>query len=85
VDIESIKRLLWNEWDPCGVNGNDMLRDEYDSYAPQVFRLAREGASVDMIAACLDKIAVERMGLPANPARSYAVAAKALALFRPPS
>ena len=33
----------FGEWDPIGVNGNELCRDEYDSYAPTVVQLLLTG------------------------------------------
>ncbi len=86
-DLERIKRLLWEEWDPIGVNNMDEAwpDDEYDSYAPQVLKMARLGVSVETNAAYLKEVEGERMGLQANPARNHSVAAKARALLGHPT
>lgn len=80
-DLERMKRFLWDEWDPIALKGYGPT-DEYDRYAPQVLRMVLNGASAEAIAAHLDEIAVEQIALRANPTHSFAVAVKALALFR---
>ena len=40
----SLRKILWEKWDPIGVYEPDVeWDDEYDSYAPHIFRLAIEG------------------------------------------
>ena len=37
---KSIDEILWNDWDPIGVNDfGDDARDEYYGYLPQVYQL----------------------------------------------
>lgn len=85
-DLDRVKLLLWTDWDPIGINDIDGApQNEYNSYAPELFRIAREGASVEAIAAYLDKIEVEWMRVSPNTARNHAVAVKVRALFRHPA
>ena len=37
--VESIRKVLFEDWDPVGVNCNENLRDEYDDYIPGVYRI----------------------------------------------
>jgi hypothetical protein len=30
--ISVVREILVKDWDPCGVGGNDALKDEYDGY-----------------------------------------------------
>jgi hypothetical protein len=60
---DEIRRILWEEWDPIGVNSNDHLRDEYDGYADQIYALLKLGGQKDEIAEYLRWAAVENMGL----------------------
>jgi hypothetical protein len=41
-ELEAIKRLLWEDWDPIGVNGFGP-NDEYDNYAFRIFVMLKEG------------------------------------------
>lgn len=69
-DKELFKRcgeVLHYIWDPIGVAGVPQARDEYDSYVPQVFGRVRDRASPEEIAAHLNRIEVEEMGLRATP------------------
>lgn len=61
-----IDKILWEDWDPIGVNNYKSARDEYQSYLPQVFRLAAEDAEVSKIAESLNLIVTDSIGLQSN-------------------
>ena len=61
-----VSEVLHYTWDPIGVRGEPNARDEYDSYVPEVCLLLQGGATAEQIAAHLDRIATERMGLNLN-------------------
>ena len=66
----AVDTVLWEVWDPIGVNYAPEARDEYTSYAPEVAGLLRSGASDDEIRSHLATIILERMGLAwVNPER----------------
>jgi hypothetical protein len=58
-ELEAIKRLLWEDWDPIGLNGFGS-DDEYDSYAFRVFAMLNEGKEASEIAEFLRWAAVEK-------------------------
>lgn len=60
---ELIDNLLWEEWDPIGVNDNPNIRDEYQSYTPQIFSLILKGGTIEDIAQKLLSIETEWIGL----------------------
>jgi hypothetical protein len=67
IFFEKVKELLWEVWDPIGVNdGENDWNDEYDSYAPHVFRLAIEGKDAMRIAQSLSLSISQNMGLTPN-------------------
>lgn len=39
--LEAVRRILWEDWDPIGVNDHPGAIDEYDSYAPFTFYISR--------------------------------------------
>jgi len=41
----TIRRMLWTDWDPIGINQFSGTADEYDSYVPALVELVRKGAS----------------------------------------
>ena len=63
---EVIDQILWRDWDPIGVNDNDEVRDEYQSYTPQIFSLTIQGADKIKIAEHLYKIETINMGITGN-------------------
>ncbi len=64
---EKIQRILWEKWDPIGVYEEDSeWDDEYDSYAPHIFRLVIEGNDHIRIAASLTSTINQNIGLSAS-------------------
>ncbi len=53
-------------WDPIGVAGAPGARDEYESYLLEVFHLVMKAASIDEIAAHLNAIVAEQMGITSD-------------------
>ncbi len=64
--FKRIDEILWGDWDPIGVNYNENIRNEYQSYVPQAFRLAHDDSEVSEIALYLNRIVTEKMGLQSN-------------------
>jgi hypothetical protein len=62
-ELEQLKRLLWEDWDPIGISGPDWPDDEYDSYAITIFGMLHRGADRDEIVAYLRWAEGENMGL----------------------
>jgi hypothetical protein len=60
---QEIDRVLWQVWDPIGVNRTPNARGEYAMYVNSVFVLLNSGASDESIAEHLVRIATDRMGL----------------------
>ena len=46
---QSIRNILFLDWDPIGVNYNKNVEDEYDHYIAQVYRLLINKASASRI------------------------------------
>lgn len=57
----AIDLILWNDWDPIGIN-DFAPRDEYQSYVPEIFGLVKAKASREEIANRLFKLETENMG-----------------------
>ena len=53
--LKQIDEILWKDWDPIGVNDCEDARDEYSSYALQVFGLKMHNAGKQIIAEKLYK------------------------------
>ena len=63
---KEIDEILWNVWDPIGVNNADAARDEYHGYISGIFRLLEDGAAEEQIAKHLHQIETESMGLTSD-------------------
>ena len=61
-----IGKVLWENWDPIGINDYTDASDEYDSYTPIIFQMANQQADQETIADKLYQIERERMGLFGN-------------------
>lgn len=59
---KSVDEILWNEWDPIGVN-DVAPRDEYQSYVPEIFSLLIQNRTDKEIADRLYKIETETIGV----------------------
>ncbi|HKC69577.1 MAG TPA: hypothetical protein VKG26_15175 [Bacteroidia bacterium] len=60
---KAIDEILWNDWDPIGVNNFKEARDEYYGYVPAIFGLKIGGANKETIAEKLHEIETYRMGI----------------------
>jgi hypothetical protein len=78
-ELAALKALLWEAWDPIGVNDNPDAFGEYDSYAPQIQAMLERGADADEIARHLSWIVTDYIGLSADDQHSLAIARKAVA------
>jgi hypothetical protein len=38
----AVQEVLFREWDPIGINDDDLCRNEYDAYASTICRWLRE-------------------------------------------
>ncbi|MEP7344509.1 MAG: hypothetical protein ABI877_04555 [Gemmatimonadaceae bacterium] len=61
-------------WDPIGVSGEPMARDEYDSYLPQVFAMLLEAKDRESLSGYLTQVEEERMGLKPSAKKAEEVA-----------
>ncbi|MBF0694886.1 MAG: hypothetical protein IR153_07510 [Flavobacterium sp.] len=59
---EAVDLILWNDWDPIGVN-DIAPRDEYQSYTPTIFKLKTCGADRETIAKTLHEIETVTIGV----------------------
>jgi hypothetical protein len=81
--IEELRRrvdeILYYIWDPIGVAAEPSTRDEYERYVAGLISLLETNADSKEIAAYLDDIAKNRMGLQTNDKHSLGVARLVLA------
>jgi hypothetical protein len=67
VLYKAIDEILWKDWDPIGVQwAKEAARDEYHSYLPKVFEIAKSDKSRQEISDYLLNIETEYMGLSGN-------------------
>ena len=61
-----INEIMYYKWDPLHVSNSNWARYEYDSYVPEVFRLAVESTSYHPISEYLTHVATEIMSMTEN-------------------
>ena len=77
--IQKVEHVLWNDWDPIGVNTCDEYSapdDEYNMYAPHIAGLLIKDVEVDKIAKALGEITKSDMGLMLAPSHDLETAKK---------
>jgi hypothetical protein len=82
---QEIGRVLWEVWDPIGVNTYPEARDEYDNYVNDIFMLLVGGSSDEAIGKHLLQIASETMGLAYPTLEHMMPAVQALRAIRIPT
>jgi hypothetical protein len=87
ADIRLVEAIL-RRWDPIGVEpGTVAPPDEYDDYAPHIVSMVKSGCTVEELAAHLEHLGFETMGLglsnDLSRAHSLKFAAEILANLRP--
>jgi hypothetical protein len=77
-DLESsVKKVLWRNWDPIGVNDLPEAYGEYDSYAAGITALLRKGVTEAELRKYLGAIARDLMGIGDEPAATAGASALA--------
>jgi len=61
--INKVEAILWDTWDPIGVNDEPNAFGEYDSYAPKILEMVQAGASKEDLYMHLLSIEEGMMGL----------------------
>lgn len=61
--LERLQQLLWEEWDPIGVNDMEDAMGEYDSYASTLVDMLNDGKTRHDILAFLELVETAYMGL----------------------
>ena len=80
-ELEQLKRLLWLEWDPIGVNDMPDAEGEYDTYALQIFVMLNQGKGKAEMLEYLELVETEYIGLgPCG--RSPAIAERIFEIHR---
>ena len=71
-----IDEILWNDWDPIGVNDTEAARDEYHSYIPSLYEKLIKGCDVKGLSTYLDHIETVNIGLEGNHQKNIEIAEK---------
>ena len=83
ASIRLVEGVL-RRWDPVGVQpGRFAPVEEYDSYAPQIVSMVESGCSADALAAHLEHLSVNTMGVDSNIRASTKFAAEILRTLQP--
>lgn len=64
---DRVRQILWEEWDPIGINYSDVAAYEYDSYAKTTFRFLLNGCDAYKLAKALDEFSRSSMGITVKP------------------
>jgi hypothetical protein len=59
----AIRLVLWNDWDPVGVNDMPENWDEYEDYVPPILQCLAAGGDVEQIARLLKHFRTDYMAL----------------------
>ena len=62
----SIDKIVWEKWDPIGINNNLNIRNEYYGYIPIIFEKALNSNDEKELANVLFSIETDRIGLDGN-------------------
>lgn len=74
----AVCKVLWEQWDPIGVNDDPQAFGEYDAYANGVCLLLLRGASDSEVISHLRHTETVNMGCPASDQECLAVVVGAL-------
>jgi hypothetical protein len=77
-----IREILLKDWDPIGVAEIPEAQSEYDSYVGRLYSLLAAGPNPDAIAAHLERIETDAMGLYGGNAEARRVAAIRLSALK---
>jgi hypothetical protein len=77
-DFAAVRRVLFNEWNPVGVNG--LPEDEYDSYVWPLVRLLRDGGDAATLTRHLHEVEQFYFSRDTSEEKLLPVAASLLAL-----
>jgi hypothetical protein len=61
---DSIRKVLYRDWDPLGVNDHSSTEDEYDAYIAPVYRILVGNRSVNELVNKLTRMARDEIGVP---------------------
>ena len=61
-----VDEILWNDWDPIGVNDSEQARNEYHSYISTIVRLIMSNSDGSNLAKHLHQLRSVSIGLSEN-------------------
>jgi hypothetical protein len=70
--LNAVRQVLWETWDPIGVNDHADASDEYDSYAPTIVGMLLQDCTAHDLERHLANLETESMGLAARPTSARA-------------
>ena len=79
TDFRSIRKILWEDWDPIGCG---VPKDEYDDYVGPVLRLLVKNEPALDVANYLRATAAETIACPVSEEKIAAAVGKLMALRR---
>ena len=83
ANIRIVEAIL-RRWDPVGVKpGQFAPADEYDSYAPHVVSMVAGGCSPEDLAAHLEYLSINTLGVGSNCSASAKFAAEIIRTLQP--
>ncbi|WP_298546237.1 hypothetical protein [uncultured Aquimarina sp.] len=71
-----VDMILWEEWDPIGVNNYGGPSDEYTGYVPSVVKLILDGSDIAKITKLLQQHSNVNMGMTSKLGDHKAIAIK---------
>lgn len=74
--LEIIRKILWEDWDPIGINVLSIAKDEYDNYAPKIYQMISKGDDAKVVANYLTYVDTELIGNRPSIKRDLRVANK---------
>ena len=77
---QGIDEILWNDWDPIGINLLPSSRDEYQDYISVIFNLVMKNVTSLELEQYLDDVVKNRMGLRSSKKSNKPVAEKIIEL-----
>jgi len=75
-----IDEILWDDWDPLGINLLPSNRSEYHEYIPVIFHMVMKNATHLELEQYLDDLVKNRMGLRSSKKSNKPVAEKIIEL-----
>ena len=80
AQLNNVRQILRQDWDPIGVGDDIDAKDEYDSYVFDIYQMLKDGKPADDLLNYLFWAEQERMGLTPNKEQAKKVVAKLITL-----